>query len=78
VGALGEGTLTSTLLTGNLALNAGNDGFGIYQPGSTLTRNSAFHNGNLGFEAVTGTIDGGGNRAHGNGNPAQCTGVACG
>jgi hypothetical protein len=44
---------------------------------SKLTRNSAFHNRDLGFEAVAGTIDGGGNRAHGNGNPAECTGLAC-
>jgi hypothetical protein len=26
---------------------------------------------------VPGVFDGGGNRAHGNGNPAQCVGVAC-
>ena len=31
----------------------------------------------LGIEAVFGVTDGGGNRAHGNGNPSQCTNVAC-
>ena len=30
-----------------------------------------------GIEAVPGVTDGGGNIAHGNGNAAQCTGVAC-
>lgn len=29
------------------------------------------------LEAVPGVTDGGGNRARGNGNPAQCTNVAC-
>jgi hypothetical protein len=75
VGALGEGTLTGTLLTGNLALGAGDDGFDIHVPGTTLSRNAAFHNADLGVDAVAGTIDGGGNKAHGNGNPAQC--AAC-
>ena len=31
-------------------------------------------NGDLGIEAVSGVTDGGGNRARGNGNPAQCVG----
>jgi hypothetical protein len=34
-------------------------------------------NAELGINAVLGVIDGGGNKAHGNGNPAQCTNVAC-
>jgi hypothetical protein len=34
-------------------------------------------NGDLGIEAVLGVIDGGGNRAHANGNPLQCVGVIC-
>ena len=78
VGAVGAGTVTDTRLAGNLALTAAGDGFDIFTAGTTLTRNKAFANGNLGFEAVAGTIDGGGNLAHGNGNPAQCTGVVCG
>jgi hypothetical protein len=78
VGAVGEGTVTGTLLTDDLALGAGDDGFDIHLPGTTLTRDSAFHNADLGIDAVAGTIDGGGNMAHGNGNPAQCTGVSCG
>ena len=42
-----------------------------------VTANEAFHNTDLGIQAVTGTTDGGGNRAKRNGNPAQCIGVAC-
>lgn len=78
VGALGAGTVTGTLLSDDLALDAADDGFDIHLPGTTLTRDRAFHNGDLGIEAVAGTLDGGGNMAHGNGNPAQCTGVPCG
>jgi len=78
VGGFGEGTVTDTTLAGNLALTAAGDGFDIFSAGTTLTQNKAFANGNLGFAAVAGTIDGGGDLAHGNGNPAQCTGVSCG
>ena len=45
--------------------------------GTTLVRNTANRNHDLGIEAVAGVIDGGGNKAQGNGNPAQCTNVAC-
>jgi hypothetical protein len=34
-------------------------------------------NGVLGIEAVAGVIDGGGNRAFGNGDPRQCLIVVC-
>jgi hypothetical protein len=44
---------------------------------TTLTRNIALRNGDLGIEAVAGVTDGGGNQAAGNGNPAQCTNVDC-
>jgi len=44
---------------------------------SLVGRNVASFNGDLGIEADAGTIDGGGNRARGNGNPAQCVGVSC-
>ena len=43
----------------------------------TITRNKALHNGDLGIEAPDGVIDGGGNRARGNRNRLQCTGVNC-
>ena len=42
-----------------------------------ITRNVANDNGDLGIVAGAGTIDGGGNRAFGNGNPLQCIGIAC-
>jgi hypothetical protein len=44
---------------------------------TTLTRNRAFRNHDLGIEAVPGVTDGGGNKAAGNGNPLQCTNVFC-
>lgn len=45
--------------------------------GFTLTGNRADRNADLGLD-VPGVIDGGRNRARGNGNPAQCVGVDCG
>jgi parallel beta-helix repeat protein len=44
--------------------------------GNKLTGNRAFSNRGHGISAVRGTVDGGGNRAHGNRAP-QCVGVAC-
>jgi hypothetical protein len=64
-----------TLLERNLAVRAGDDG--IQSAAGVLTRNAAFFNHDLGIEATAGATDGGGNRARGNGNPLQCTGVAC-
>jgi len=42
-----------------------------------LDGNVANNNGGFGIVAVPGVIDGGGNRAAGNGNPLQCTNVFC-
>ena len=64
-------------LTDNLASSNLDDGIDVNVSGSTLTRNEANDNGDLGIEAVPATIDGRGNRARGNGNPAQCLGVTC-
>ena len=64
-------------LDGNKVDRNGDDGIDVDYPGSTVMRNKANHNGDLGIEAVPGTIDGGGNKATGKGNPAQCTGVGC-
>jgi large repetitive protein len=81
VGTEGDGTVTRTLLEGNLALRSGDDGIDVESsattPATTLRRNLALRNMDLGIEAGSGVTDGGGNRARGNGNPAQCTGVAC-
>lgn len=57
-----------------------NDGvnvqLGAGQGALTLTGNAATGNADYGFEAP-GVVDGGGNTASGNGNPAQCLGVSC-
>jgi parallel beta-helix repeat protein len=67
-----------SLLRRNIAVGARDDGFDIASRSATLTRNRAANNGDLGIEAVLGVNDGGGNRAHGNGNPLQCVNVVCG
>lgn len=67
-----------SLLKRNIAKGAGDDGFDVESRSTTLTRNRAVRNDDLGIEAVRGVIDGGGNKASGNGNPLQCINVACG
>jgi parallel beta-helix repeat protein len=62
----------------NVATGSGDDGFDIASRSAKLTRNRAWRNADLGIEAVPGVIDGGGNRAHDNGDPRQCTNVVCG
>jgi nitrous oxidase accessory protein NosD len=61
----------------NRAWRNGADGILVDAPGTTLTRNSAFFNGNFGIEAGRGVLDGGGNIAKHNGAGAQCAGIAC-
>jgi parallel beta-helix repeat protein len=73
---VGEGT-TGTVIEGNFAVGNGDDGIHVDVPAAMLTRNMANHNHDLGVEAVAGVTDGGGNRAAGNGNPAQCLNVDC-
>ncbi len=65
------------LLKRNLAVGAGEDGLKVNSPSTKLTRNRAKRNGDLGIDAVQGVIDGGGNRASGNGDPRQCVNVTC-
>lgn len=76
-GVLVESTAVDTLLKGNIAIGAGDDGIDVDSAATTMIRNLASHNGDLGIEAVSGVTDGGGNHAVANGNPAQCTNVAC-
>jgi hypothetical protein len=64
-------------LTGNRAIRSGDDGIDVEEAATTTTRNTAVQNADLGIEAVLGVIDGGGNRAFGNGNPLQCLNVEC-
>jgi large repetitive protein len=76
-GILVNGDATATLLERNTANGNGHDGIEVSAAGTTLTHNTANFNQELGIEAVAGVIDGGGNRARGNGNPLECTNVTC-
>ena len=64
---------TDTLIRRNIASGNAKDGIKVETTGTTVVRNTANHNHDLGIEAVLGVTDGGGNRAFGNGNPLQCT-----
>jgi parallel beta-helix repeat protein len=66
-----------SLLRHNTARGAGDDGFDVDSRTAKLTKNLALRNGDLGIAAVRGVSDGGGNKARGNGDPRQCTHVAC-
>ena len=76
-GILVDNGATGTLLVRNRAIRNGDDGIDVDAPATTVTRNIANHNHDLGIEAVPGVIDGGGNHAAGNGNPAQCINIDC-
>jgi parallel beta-helix repeat protein len=62
--------------------NAGS-GIGIFEDvpgtsaGNVVRRNTTNRNGGHGIDVVASTVDGGGNRAHGNATPPQCLTVAC-
>jgi hypothetical protein len=73
----GPAVVTDTLLQNNVVTGSGHDGINIASPSTTLTRNVAVHNDNLGIEAVPGVVDGGGNHAFANGDARQCTNLAC-
>lgn len=66
-----------TLVEQNRAFDSGGDGIRIDAPGTVVTGNIADSNSALGIQAGGGTVEGSGNRARGNGDPAQCTGVVC-
>jgi parallel beta-helix repeat protein len=81
---IGPSTDEGNLVARNRAHRNGHDGITVLclgsecrPPTSTLTRNTANRNVNLGIEAAPGVRDAGGNKARGNGNPAQCLNVAC-
>jgi parallel beta-helix repeat protein len=67
----------NTTISRNTANHNGDDGLDVQAPDTTVTGNTANFNVDLGIEAVSGVIDGGGNKARGNGNPAQCTNIRC-
>jgi parallel beta-helix repeat protein len=66
-----------SVLRGNLAVAAGDDGFDVGSRGAELRRNRAIRSGDLGVEAVPGVLDAGGNSARNNGDPRQCTNIRC-
>jgi parallel beta-helix repeat protein len=81
-GSRGQGFVVTegndhSLLRNNLAVRTGDDGFSIRSQTTRLIGNRAVRNAELGINAVLGTIDGGGNRARGNGDPRQCVNVKC-
>ena len=67
-----------SVLRGNLAVAANDDGFDVGSRGAELRRNRAIRNADLGVEAVPGVLDAGGNSARHNGDPRQCTNIRCG
>jgi parallel beta-helix repeat protein len=81
-GILVEGEADGTVLIGNTASHNGYEfsfGSGIVVQGTnaSLQDNVANDNVDFGIVARTGSTDLGGNRASGNGEPAQCIGVVC-
>lgn len=64
------------VVEGNTA-NRNGTGIGIGSPATIVKKNTANFNVYLGIDAVPGTVDGGGNRARGNGDPAQCMNIRC-
>ncbi|HSF97837.1 MAG TPA: right-handed parallel beta-helix repeat-containing protein, partial [Ornithinibacter sp.] len=69
----GEGNL----VTGNVATGNSGDGIAVADAGHTVTGNVVTLNDGWGIFAVQGTVDGGGNQASGNAEPAQCLVVVC-
>jgi parallel beta-helix repeat protein len=67
---------TGFVVTKNSAHDNEGDGIQV-ESGNTVAKNTANQNGDYGIEASPGVIDGGGNKASGNGNPSQCLNVFC-
>jgi parallel beta-helix repeat protein len=65
-----------TTVKRNRANRNSDDGIDVESPATKLVANTANDNRDFGIEAVRG-VKGGANKAAGNGNPAQCTGVRC-
>jgi parallel beta-helix repeat protein len=67
----------NTRISRNRVAGSARDGINVLNPSTKLTKNRTVRNDDLGIEAVEGVIDGGGNRASGNGDPRQCVNVTC-
>ena len=65
------------LIARNTADSNGGDGIIVEGGGHTVADNHTMLNGGYGIYAPVGAIDGGGNFAAGNAEPAQCVGVVC-
>jgi parallel beta-helix repeat protein len=76
-GILVADTANNTVLRRNTTNLNGADGIHVMSASTILGRNTANRNSAFGIDAVPGVTDAGGNEARHNGNPAQCTGVAC-
>ena len=72
------GAPTGTKIVKNVASNNAFDGIELNTDGSSLRKNVANNNGAWGIFSAGSSIDLGGNRAKGNGQPAQCSGIVCG
>ena len=70
-------TLKRTHIRRNHVFRSGDDGIDVASASTTLTGNEADRNADLGIEAVRGVTDGGANIARHNGDPRQCTHIAC-
>ena len=82
IGNVGDGILvdrgqSQTVIEDNVADKNTDDGIDTDSRSTTLSGNTANRNHDLGVEAVPGVRDGGGNKARFNGNPLQCTNLAC-
>ncbi len=73
-----QSTAIDTVLRRNNARRSTDDGFDIRARATTLRRNHAVNNADLGINAVGGVADAGGNIGRRNGDPAQCRNVFCG
>ena len=65
------------LVEGNTANENLDDGISVAAGGHTVTDNNAHNNAGYGIASDELNVDGGGNRASGNGRPEQCLGVVC-
>jgi parallel beta-helix repeat protein len=68
---------SNTLVSRNRAHANGGNGILVSDSTAIVSHNTANDNGDFGIAAAPGVVDGGGNRARGNGAPEQCLNVVC-
>ncbi len=71
-----SGSANTAVVRNIAAANTDGDGIDVDTASARLVNNVAVNNGDYGIEAVPG-VSASGNRASGNGNPAQCLNVVC-